>query len=43
MAASAVGILTDEALHQRLAAGAQQTVRTRFCAERIVPMYERYY
>jgi N-acetyl-alpha-D-glucosaminyl L-malate synthase BshA len=43
MAASAVRILTDAALHQRLAASAKQRVRTTFCAERIVPVYERYY
>jgi N-acetyl-alpha-D-glucosaminyl L-malate synthase BshA len=43
MAASALRILTDRSLHDGLAARAKQTVRTKFCGEKIVPMYEAYY
>ena len=43
MAASAVRLLTDDALHRRVAAAACRRVREHFCAERVVPMYERCY
>ncbi len=43
MAATALSVLTDAALRQRIAATALHTVRKRFCSERIVPMYEAYY
>ena len=43
MAASAVRLLTDPALHRRLAAGACRRVHERFCAEEIVPRYEAFY
>jgi glycosyltransferase involved in cell wall biosynthesis len=43
LAASAVALLTEPALHRRVAAAARRTVRERFCADRIVPMYEKYY
>jgi N-acetyl-alpha-D-glucosaminyl L-malate synthase BshA len=43
MAASGIALLTDLALHRRIAAAAAQLVRERFCAERIVPMYEAHY
>jgi N-acetyl-alpha-D-glucosaminyl L-malate synthase BshA len=43
MARSAVGVLTDAGLRARIAAAALQRVRTRFCEERIVPVYEAYY
>ena len=43
MAASAERLLTDPALHRRLAAGACRRVHERFCAEEIVPRYEALY
>jgi N-acetyl-alpha-D-glucosaminyl L-malate synthase BshA len=43
MAASAVTLLTDDALHRRMAEAACRRVREHFCAERVVPMYERCY
>ncbi len=43
MAASGVALLTDDGLHARIAAAAVQTAQGRFCADRIVPRYERYY
>lgn len=43
MAASGLAVLTDPALHRRIADQARRTVVERFCAERVVPMYERCY
>jgi N-acetyl-alpha-D-glucosaminyl L-malate synthase BshA len=43
MAASGVAILTDPALRDRLTAAGRQLVHERFCADRIVPLYERFY
>lgn len=43
MAASALSLLTDPGLHQRIAGAARQRVCERFCSDRIVPMYEAYY
>lgn len=43
MAERAVRLLTDRALHQRMAAAGAVTVRTRFCEDRIVPQYEQLY
>jgi len=43
MARSAIALLTDDTLHRQVAARAQQTVRTKFCEEKIVPLYEAYY
>jgi N-acetyl-alpha-D-glucosaminyl L-malate synthase BshA len=43
MAASAVSLLTDAALQQRMGEAAKNTVHTRFCSDAIVPLYERYY
>ena len=43
MAESGVAVLTDPALHRTIAAGAVARVRNEFCAEKIVPMYERCY
>jgi glycosyltransferase involved in cell wall biosynthesis len=43
MAASGLALLTDPALHARIARAAMRSVRERFCAERVVPMYEAYY
>ena len=43
MAACAIRLLTDPALHRRIAAGGWRTVRDRFCAEAVVPRYEAFY
>jgi hypothetical protein len=43
MAASAIALLTDAYLHRQVADAALKTVRTRFCHEKIVPLYEGYY
>ena len=43
MVASGVALLTDPDLHRRVTAAAVVDVRERFCADRIVPMYERHY
>jgi N-acetyl-alpha-D-glucosaminyl L-malate synthase BshA len=43
MAASAVALLVDPALHRRVAEAACARVREEFCVDRVVPMYERYY
>jgi N-acetyl-alpha-D-glucosaminyl L-malate synthase BshA len=43
MAGSAIGLLTDPQLHQRIAEAACRRVREQFCVDRIVPMYEQYY
>lgn len=43
MAASGVALLTDAALHARIATAAAISVRERFCTDRIVPMYEAHY
>jgi N-acetyl-alpha-D-glucosaminyl L-malate synthase BshA len=38
-----VQLLTDDALHTRMAQAARQTASTRFCTEKIIPLYEDYY
>jgi glycosyltransferase involved in cell wall biosynthesis len=43
MAASAIGLLTDPALHRRVTEAARARVSDEFCVNRVVPMYERYY
>lgn len=43
MADRGVALLTDRALHDRIALGAAMSVRTRFCTAAIVPQYEEYY
>jgi glycosyltransferase involved in cell wall biosynthesis len=43
MAASAIALLTDPALHGRVAQAARKRVEESFGVDRIVPMYERYY
>ena len=43
MAASAVRILTDAALRERMGSAARRRVVEQFDAERIVPLYEQYY
>jgi N-acetyl-alpha-D-glucosaminyl L-malate synthase BshA len=43
MAESALTLLTDESLRQRMGRASCRRVREHFCAERVVPMYERCY
>lgn len=43
MANSTLELLTDAALHRRMALAARRSISERFCADRIVPMYEAYY
>ena len=43
MAYSAVSVLTDATLHERVATAARDRVADRFCSDRVVPMYEAYY
>jgi N-acetyl-alpha-D-glucosaminyl L-malate synthase BshA len=43
MARSAIALLSDDVLHQRMAAAACRTATERFCDTRIVPVYEAYY
>lgn len=38
-----VELLTDESLHERLSAAARETALTRFCTDKIIPLYEQYY
>ncbi len=42
-AARVVQLLTDDALQSRMAVAARQTASTRFCTEKIIPLYEAYY
>jgi len=43
MSARVVQLLTDDALHARMAGAARFTASTRFCTEMIIPAYENYY
>ena len=43
MAASAVNLLTDPDLHQRVRVAGWRTVQERFCADEVVPRYEAFY
>jgi L-malate glycosyltransferase len=43
MAGSTLRLVTDGVLHARLSEAAARTARTRFCDDRIVPMYEAFY
>jgi glycosyltransferase involved in cell wall biosynthesis len=43
MAASAVALLNDDALHERVALAACRRAREHFSVERVVPMYEDCY
>jgi N-acetyl-alpha-D-glucosaminyl L-malate synthase BshA len=43
MARSAVSLLSDPALHRRIATAARRSIVERFCVDRVVPMYEAYY
>jgi L-malate glycosyltransferase len=42
-AARVVALLSDEALHARMAAAARKKAGGRFCAEKVIPQYEAYY
>jgi N-acetyl-alpha-D-glucosaminyl L-malate synthase BshA len=42
-AARVIALLSDVNLHDKMAQAARQTALTRFCTERIIPMYEKYY
>jgi N-acetyl-alpha-D-glucosaminyl L-malate synthase BshA len=43
MAQSALRLLTDDALHRRIAQAGRQVAHERYCDSKIVPMYESYY
>lgn len=43
MAASGIALLTDADLHARVAAAGRRVVHDRFCADRVVPVYEKFY
>jgi L-malate glycosyltransferase len=43
MAASAIRLLTDDAMHRRFGRQARRTVTERFCADLVVPRYEAFY
>jgi glycosyltransferase involved in cell wall biosynthesis len=43
MGQASIRILTDEALHQRMARAARVIAEKRFADTKIVPMYEAYY
>ena len=43
MTESAINLLTDAALHQRISTGGWRAVQERFCADEIVPRSEAYY
>jgi N-acetyl-alpha-D-glucosaminyl L-malate synthase BshA len=42
-AARVTALLTDDALHARMAGAGRWNASERFCAEKIIPQYERYY
>ena len=42
-AARVVGLLTDDALHWKLAKAGRWNAGERFCTDRIIPLYEKYY
>jgi N-acetyl-alpha-D-glucosaminyl L-malate synthase BshA len=43
MAVAAIALLRDEARLQSMATAARKTASDRFCASRIIPLYEAYY
>ena len=43
MTESAIRLLTDTVVHQRISTGGWRAVHERFCADEIVPRYEAYY
>jgi hypothetical protein len=36
-------VLTDADLRRRIGLGGRKVVRARYCSDRIVPLYERFY
>jgi N-acetyl-alpha-D-glucosaminyl L-malate synthase BshA len=38
-----VDLLTDDTLHRKMARAARKTAGDRFCTDRIIPLYEKYY
>ncbi len=42
-ASRVAALLTDDRLHQKISAAARRTASDRFCTERIIPIYERFY
>ena len=43
MAASAVALLSDPELRRRIGVGGRNVVTWRYCSDRIVPQYEKFY
>jgi L-malate glycosyltransferase len=43
LAGRVLELVSDSALHARMAAAARQTAGSRFCSDKIIPRYERYY
>ena len=43
MAASALAMLSDPELHRRIGVGGRNVVTRRYCSDRIVPQYEKFY
>jgi N-acetyl-alpha-D-glucosaminyl L-malate synthase BshA len=41
--ARVAALLTDDSLHQQMSHAARHTATERFCTDRIIPLYERYY
>jgi len=42
-AARVSGLLTDDVLYRKMAQAARHTATSRFCTDRIIPQYEKYY
>jgi N-acetyl-alpha-D-glucosaminyl L-malate synthase BshA len=42
-AARVTALVTDDELHERMSQAARRTASDRFCADKIIPLYERYY
>ena len=42
-AARVVALLTDEKLHRTMSRAARKTAGDRFCSDKIIPLYEKYY
>jgi hypothetical protein len=43
MAASALKLVTDEALHRRASEAARRVAQNKYCDSKIVPVYEAFY
>ena len=43
LAARVTQLATDDPLHAKLAVAARHTASSRFCSDKIIPQYERYY